>query len=129
MAVAKDERNAARSNQLLSSREDSDSGSSRSRKGILRVLCRCKGAVRRLFDAATNCGSGQYERPNEKLVTRTATYNLLVERLIRDWALFGVSAPYPRHPKKMPLQSRAMNFVRQLHTIYCQAHALKRMLP
>jgi hypothetical protein len=49
----------------LSSREDSDSGSSRPRKSILRVLRRCQGAVQRVFDAATNCVSGQYKRPKE----------------------------------------------------------------
>ena len=77
----------------------------------------------------------------------TASFNLTLERgglLSRmGWAspflveLFGqgVSARAPfrsggpklRHPKEMPLQSRATDVAHQLHTICCQANALKLM--
>jgi hypothetical protein len=62
---------------------------------------------------------------------RVGGVNLLVEfldRVICTRAPFRYGGPYTRHPKEMPLQSRAMDVARQLHTVCCQAHALKRML-
>ena len=47
---------------------------------------------------------------------------------IRAWAAFRLGGQYARHPKEMPLQSRAVNVARQLHTVCCQAHALKLVL-
>jgi hypothetical protein len=64
-------------------------------------------------------------------VLRLGWVNPLVEfldRVIRIRAPFRSGGPYPRHPKEMPLQSRAMDVARQLHTVCRQAHALKRML-
>ena len=58
-------------------------------------------------------------------------YGRLVEFLI--WVIsarvpFRPGGPFPRHLEEMPLQSMAMNVAHQLHTVCCQAHALKRML-
>jgi hypothetical protein len=50
------------------------------------------------------------------------------DRVMRARVPFRSDCPYPCHPKEVPLQSRAMNVARQLHTVCCQAHALKRML-
>jgi hypothetical protein len=119
------------------------------------VLRHRKGAVRRLLDAARDCGSGQYKRAKEERATsgalascqphiatlalvfekeisspsrRHSNSRLSVESHICPRAVFRMGGPYPRHPKEMPLQSRASNVAHQLHALCCQARALKRML-